>query len=145
MGKFIYEKKIPSVDEYQFLRNSVGWDKADQPIVELALKNTLFAVCAYTLIDNQYSIIGSGRVVGDKGLAFYIQDLMVHPSYQRNMLGVGYHIMKIIIKYVDQAGFPYSDVGFMSAKGLEHFYRKLGWIERPCADLGSGFSYKIER
>ena len=89
-----YKEKIPTVEEYNYLYEKVGWGKREDKIVEEALKNTLYAVCVY---DNE-KIIGSARIIGDKTIFLYIQDVMVMPEYQDQ--GIGTNIMNKLIEQV---------------------------------------------
>ena len=41
-----YRNKIPTVDEFNYLNEKVGWGKRSNKVVKEALKNTLSAICA---------------------------------------------------------------------------------------------------
>ena len=71
------------IDTYMNLRAAVGWKVLKEEQALLALKNSIFTVTAS--IDDK--AVGMGRMVGDGAVICYIQDLVVHPSYQK--LGVG--------------------------------------------------------
>ena len=64
-------------------------------IVEEALNNTLYSLCAY----NGDKLIGYGRIIGDKTIFLYIQDIMVIPEYQSQKIGTG--IMNKLIEKVN--------------------------------------------
>ena len=89
-------EKIPTPEEYNFLTNSVGWGTRDNKIVEEALENSLYCVCIYD--DN--NIIGFGRIIGDKTIFLYIQDIMVLPKYQSQKIGT--KIMNMIIARIHE-------------------------------------------
>ena len=40
-------EKTPKVEEYNNLTNAVYWGKRDEKIVEEALKNSIYCICAY--------------------------------------------------------------------------------------------------
>ena len=91
-----YIIKIPTVEEFNYLNERVGWGKRNSDIVEEALKNTLFAVCVY----DDGKIIGSARIIGDKTIFLYVQDVMVVPEYQSQKIGT--EIMNKIIEKISE-------------------------------------------
>lgn len=126
-------KKQISVEDYMNLREIVGWGNPENiEAIERGLKNTLYSIC----IEVEEQIIGYGRIVGDGGFTFYIQDIIVLPSYQR--LGLGNTIMTELMEYITSTYPPGSSVGLMSAKGKEDFYKKFGFVERPNESYGAG-------
>ena len=86
-----YIEITPTADEFNILTDSVGWGCDDRKIVEKALKNTVYSICAYD--DNK--IIGFGRLIGDTAMFLYVQDVMVLPEYQGKQIGT--NIMKYLI------------------------------------------------
>ena len=42
-----YIEITPTADEFNILTDSVGWGCDDRKIVEKALKNTVYSICAY--------------------------------------------------------------------------------------------------
>lgn len=67
-------KKQISVEDYMNLREIVGWGNPENiEAIELGLKNTLYSIC----LEVEEQTIGYGRVVGDGGFTFYIQDIIV--------------------------------------------------------------------
>lgn len=131
--KFI-ENSI-SVEEYLNIRASVGWLKVSETQATKALENCLYNVKA---VDDNGSIIGMGRVVGDGAVICYIQDLIVHPDYQGQ--SIGSKIVDMLKEYVLSIKEPDTRMMFclMSAKGREAFYEKKGFISRPTESLGPG-------
>lgn len=129
-----YIEKIPTVDEFNYLTNSVGWGKRKKLIVEEALKNTLYSLCVY----NDEQIIGYGRIIGDKTVFLYIQDIMVDPKYQNKKIGTG--IMNNILNKIQEYKKinPNIRVYLGASKGKEKFYKKFGFITRKEANLGDG-------
>lgn len=129
----IVENKI-SVDDFNYLTDKVGWGTREFKVVEEALNNTLFSVSIYD--DNK--IIGYGRIIGDKTIFLYIQDIMVVPEYQGQKIGT--KIMNVILTKVDE----YKKVNpnirtyLGASKGKEEFYERFGFKTRSNADLGEG-------
>lgn len=118
------EHRLPTVSEYRKLRDSVGWWKTEDKATEIALKNSLFSVVA---IENG-NIVGIGRIVGDGGLYFYIQDLIVHPEFQRK--GLGKALMNELLHYIKTHAVSGAFVGMMAAKGRVSYYERFGFKVR---------------
>ena len=91
-----YKERIPSVEEFNMLTELVGWGTGKNNIIEEALKNTLYSLCAY---DGE-KLIGYGRIIGDKTIFLYIQDIMVVLEYQGKRIGTG--IMNEILEQIDK-------------------------------------------
>ena len=118
------EYRLPTFSEYKKLRGSVGWWETDKNATDTALKNSLFSVVAV----EHDTLIGFGRVIGDGGLYFYIQDLIVHPEFQKK--GFGKSLMKELMGYITANAKPGAFVGLMAAKGLERYYEPFGFKAR---------------
>jgi len=127
-------EKIPSAEEYNQLRKSVGWGIYESDVIDKALPNSLFSVCAFV----NDEIVGMARIIGDGGLVYYIQDLIIKPKYQRQ--GMGKTLMNKIMEYIRTHASHNSIIGLMSAKGKESFYEKYGFINRPTEIFGSGMT-----
>ena len=129
-----YVEKIPSAEEFNYLTDSVGWGIRKNAIIEEALKNTLYSLCVY---DND-KLIGYGRIIGDKTIFLYIQDVMVIPEYQNKHIGIG--IIENLLKKVNEYKKinPNIRTYLGASKGTESFYKKFGFISRPNDDLGAG-------
>ncbi|MCO6480722.1 MAG: GNAT family N-acetyltransferase [Phaeodactylibacter sp.] len=118
------ERRIPTVEEYQTLRNSTGWDELADAAVEKGLSNSIFCACAI----HQGAIIGMGRLVGDNAVYFYVQDVIVLPEFQGR--GVGKAIMQEIERYLEKNAPRNAFIGLMAAAGIKKFYRQFGYVER---------------
>lgn len=129
-----YIEKTPSAEEFNYLTNSVDWGTTENTIVKEALRNTLYSLCVYD--DNK--LIGYGRIIGDKTIFLYIQDIMVIPEYQNKHIGTG--IMKNLLTQINEYKKinPNIRTYLGASKGKESFYEKFGFISRPNEDLGSG-------
>lgn len=129
-----YIEQTPSAEAFNYLTNSVGWGTRKNSIVEEALKNTLYSLCIYD--DNK--LIGYGRIIGDKTIFLYIQDVMVIPEYQNKHIGTG--IMENLLAQINEYKKINPDIRTYlgASKGKEPFYEKFGFISRPNEDLGSG-------
>lgn len=129
-----YITHTPSAEEFNYLTDSVGWGIRENSVVETALENTLYSLCVYD--DNK--LIGYGRIIGDKTIFLYIQDIMVIPEYQNKHIGTG--IMKNLLTQINEYKKinPNIRTYLGASKGKESFYKKFGFISRPNEDLGSG-------
>jgi len=128
------KKNEVTVEEYLYLRDSVGWKKLTDKQAELSLKNCLYRIGVY----DGDKIIGMGRIVGDGVVIDYIQDLIVHPDYQGK--GVGRLVIEELIRYAEDTRLENSELMLclMCAKGREPFYKKFDFIARPTDKLGPG-------
>ncbi len=117
-------ERTPTVEEYQFLRRTTGWVEVSDEQVALAMSQTLFGVCAFSI--NQ--LVGTGRVVGDKGLYFYIQDVIVLPEFKGK--SIGNEIMEVLEKFIRTTAKGPVFVGLMAAKNVRGFYEKFGYQVR---------------
>ncbi len=124
------ERRRLTVDEYQALRGTTDWFKIDDKVVEKSIKNDLFSIC---VCDGE-ELVGMGRIVGDGAIYFYIQDIIVIPSYQGK--GLGIKIMNEIEAYLLENAYNNSFIGLMAANGVQKFYHKFGYIEREDTQPG---------
>lgn len=122
--------RIPTVEEYQQLRRTTGWSTLADEVVETALSNSLFSVCVL----HKGTIIGTGRVIGDGGAYFYIQDVIVLPAYQK--MGVGLLIMEAVEDWLKKQAPPNAFIGLMAAAGVKRFYKKFGYQVREAEKPG---------
>lgn len=129
-----YIMHTPSAEEFNYLTDSVGWGIRENSVVETALENTLYSLCVYD--DNK--LIGYGRIIGDKTIFLYIQDIMVIPEYQNKHIGTG--IIENLLTQINEYKKinPNIRTYLGASKGKESFYEKFGFISRPNEDLGSG-------
>jgi ribosomal protein S18 acetylase RimI-like enzyme len=118
------EHRAATVSEYAELRDRVGWWKTDARATEAALKGSLFSVVL--LQDGE--VIGFGRIVGDGGLYYYIQDVMVDPAFRNK--GLGKNLMKELMDYIRTHARSGAFVGLMAAKGLQAYYEAFGFRAR---------------
>lgn len=125
---------LPTPQDYERLRAAVGWRAHLLAVTEQALPRSLYGVCAYRAGE----LIGMARVIGDGGLAYYIQDVIVLPGYQGQ--GIGAALMERIMAYLAAEAQPGAVVGLMAAAGKEGFYARYGFVARPNERLGAGMT-----
>ena len=118
-------ERPPTPDAYARLRDAVGWNEVDAAGVAEGLRATLFSVC----FELYGETIGCGRVVGDGGIYFYLQDVIVTPEQQGR--GYGRLIMGALMGFLDRTSRPGAFVGLMAAQGVAAFYERYGFVPRP--------------
>ncbi len=128
------EERPPTADEYNALRADAGWGTYDHDVARRWLPASLYGVCA---VDEGVTV-GMARVIGDGGLAFYIQDVVVAAAYRRQ--GIGKRLMERVMAFVASRAHPGTVVGLMSAAGKEAFYEPFGFVRRPNDRLGCGMT-----
>ena len=126
-------------DIYMELRHKVKFQEYAREDVEMALQRTLFSVVVFQ--DNKP--VGMGRVVGDGRIVFFIKDVVVDPSYQRQSIGT--LVMETILDYIEAQACPNAYVGLMSTPKMEAFYEKFGFVKRPTEDMGHGMVKFVNR
>jgi len=137
MDKVTIKFRQPTVNEYSYLRELVGWGVPVKEATEVSIEQSLFSVC----LEREGEIIGLGRIVGDGGLYFYVQDIIVKPEYR----GLGYSriIMDEVMKFIKVNAKKGSFVGLFAAKGTEGLYEKYGFVIRPNEIFGAGMFYPM--
>lgn len=130
----LISERIPDYEEYKALRTAVGWRTTDETSTSRALENSLYSIT----ISEEENIIAMGRIIGDGGLYFYIQDLLVQPDYQNT--GLGKQIMAMLMAYLAKTAQTGAFIGLMAAPGLEHYYEKFGFT---CGEEGGTGLYQF--
>lgn len=136
MSDYRIVERSPTVEEFLSLREAVGWGDAEPEATARGLGGALHTVC---VLDGD-SVIGCGRVIGDGGLAFYLQDIIVHPDHQGR--GLGKQITQRLMDHVHSVARRGSFVGLMAAKGVEEFYERFGFTRRPADAPGMGMKIR---
>lgn len=129
---YTFHEEIPPPEKYNKLRELVGWGPLEMKAVKQALPKSIYSVVA----KKHNEIIAFARLVGDGKLCFYIQEIIVHPDHQRQ--GIANDFMKYIISYIGKNATKRSYIGVFAGKGLEDFYKKYGFWERPTKVMGPG-------
>ncbi len=142
MEEFSIVEKCPDVDNYNQLRKIVGWRSINENMAEIGLEKSLYGISFY----HNNLLVAMGRIVGDMGIIFYLQDVIVHPDYQKK--GLGKKIIDNLLNYIKNYC-PKEEVmiALMSACGKEEFYEKHGFVKRPSFghDYGHGMSLLLNK
>lgn len=122
-GTWTVRRNELNTAQFLALWNSV-WDGA--PTMEqtdLALRHSVFRVSVF---DGE-KIIAMARMIGDRGLCYYIKDVVVRPEYQRR--GVGRLLMGELLTFIQQHGTPGTDVAVELCAMPEKmaFYERFGF------------------
>jgi GNAT superfamily N-acetyltransferase len=120
--------ELPSAEDYLGLRRSVGWETVSVVAVERAFAHTLRAG---SIFDGE-GLCAFGRVVGDAGLYFYVQDVMVRPVLQGR--GLGSAVVRALVTWLREAAGTDAVHRLQAMPGTEEFYRQLGFARQPSPD-----------
>lgn len=131
MKDHVLVERPPTVEEYRLLRREVGWPEVDPAGVAAGLDAALYSVC---LESPEGEILGCARVVGDGGIYFYLQDVIVRPRCRGH--GLGARLMDAVMEFLAAHARENSFVGLMAAEGVAGFYRRYGFEERPAGRPG---------
>ena len=128
-----------SVEDYNYLRRSVGWPELEKKQALTGINNSAFLVSA--IVNDQ--IVGVSRVVSDGGYIAIIVDVIVLPEYQGN--GIGKRMMQMVMEFItsnlEEGQFVF--VNLMAAKDRETFYSQYGFEVRPNERVGAGMTQYI--
>ena len=130
---FRLSERNPTPEEYNELRESVGWPTFDHKTISKALINNLRAFVAH---DSAGNVVGMARVIGDGAIYFHVQDVIVRKDFQG--LGIGELLMNAVMDFIDAHSTAGTNVGLMCSIGRENFYKKYGFISRPNEKFGAG-------
>ncbi|MBQ9887316.1 MAG: GNAT family N-acetyltransferase [Lachnospiraceae bacterium] len=115
----IVYKEFISVEDYNLLREAVGWEKICGEQAQQGLDNSAYVIGCYE--DNK--IVGSARIIWDRGYIAYLADVMVLPEYQGK--GIGRRMVEKSIAFVKaqlKAGWKIKIV-MVSDKGKEEYFK----------------------
>jgi len=133
-------ERPPTVEELRALYAAVGWtDLPDDDAVARGLSASLFGVVVTLGPD----LAGCGRVVGDGGVYFYVQDLIVAPAHQGR--GVGDIVMRELLRRLERQATRNAFVGLMAADGRAGFYERYGFAARPPGSPGMALAWDAGR
>ncbi len=136
----LHENQL-TAEQFCFLQESVGFGRPNMEQIQLALKNSMYRVS----VEMDGKIVGMGRIVGDGAKICYLQDIFIHPDYQKQ--GVGTMVVDKLIEYIYNLKMPNGrlTIGLMAAKGKEEFYKKFGFRIRPNDNEGCGMVLNVDK
>ncbi len=124
--EIIYQFTAPSKKQYYALFETTGWNREYQATPEElahAIANSQFVVAAY----DGGKLVGFGRVLTDGILHAMIYEMIVHPGYQHQ--GIGVQILQRLVQWCNKNHIR--DIQLFCARGKRAFYEKNGFVARP--------------
>lgn len=106
------------------LRASVGWNRMERELADP--KRVCYRhLCAF----DGDKLVGYAEAVSNAVTDAYIQDVMVHPDYQR--MGIGTQLMERMMQQLVQEGVYMVSVIYGDER-LQPFYEKFGFFTMLC-------------
>ena len=106
------------------LRASVGWNRMERELADP--KRVCYRhLCAF----DGDKLVGYAEAVSNAVTDAYIQDVMVHPDYQR--MGIGTQLMERLLTRLETEGIYMVSVIYGDAS-LRPFYEKFGFTTMLC-------------
>ncbi len=127
-----------SAEEFIFLWETVWGDGPSLEQTRLAMDNTMFRV---SIFDGD-KIVAMARMIGDKGLNYYIKDVVVRPEYQGR--GIGRMLIDELMKYINDNGVNGTEI-FVELCAMPDkipFYEKFGFSANEAQRLK--IMYRVE-
>jgi len=125
MQTFELESRQIKLAEYQELRATTNWGEISPDFAIKALGNSIYSLA----VMSGDEIVGMGRILGDGGAYFYVQDIIIKPPYKQ--LDVGKMIMADIMLWLEQNAPENAFIGLMAASGTHQFFERFGFEPRP--------------
>ncbi|MCI8623658.1 MAG: GNAT family N-acetyltransferase [Provencibacterium sp.] len=136
----VFRENELGLEDYQQLRESVGWNRLHAGQAARALKAGLFSVTAW----EDGRLAGMARLVGD-GLYLMAADVVVRPEYQHR--GIGRRLVERLLEFAEDQtpSGGRTSVQLIAEPGREGFYESLGFRRLPHEASGSGMRRVIHR
>ena len=106
------------------LRQAVGWNRMQRDLSDPRLTTTL-QLCAF----DENHLIGYAQVISNQVTDAYIQDVMVHPDYQRQ--GIGTQLMEKLLSRLEEDGIYMVSIIY-GEEALRPFYERFGFYTMLC-------------
>ena len=110
-------------DAFVSLWSSV-WDGCpSREQAALAIENSIDRVGVY----DGSKIVAMARMIGDRGMCYYIKDVIVHPAYQGR--GIGKMMIGELLRFIRENGVPGTDIAveLCAMPDKMPFYAKFGF------------------
>jgi GNAT superfamily N-acetyltransferase len=129
-----------SVEDYNELRNSVGWFMVKPERAQKGINNSI----CFVAMDGQKPV-GLARLITDGGYVSAIYDVIVRPDYQKQ--GIGTSLLNQVMEHIRDNLLEGENqmICLFAAKGKEPFYKRFGFEERPNDKTGAGMSQWIKK
>lgn len=129
-----------TVPDYIRLFQSAGWEAPPEDQVAVALRNSVAVFSIYA----GDTLVGMGRLLGDRSTACFMRDVVILPEYRRH--GAGTFLLKAMLDSI-RAALPAgwkASCELFAARGKTSFYRNLGFQELPNRFLANGMMRMVE-
>ena len=123
MISYEFDATVSPADIADF-RQAVGWNRMERDLSDPRLTTTL-QLCAY----DENHLIGYAQVISNQVTDAYIQDVMVHPDYQRQ--GIGTQLMEKLLSRLEEDGIYMVSVIY-GEEALRPFYERFGFYTMLC-------------
>jgi ribosomal protein S18 acetylase RimI-like enzyme len=130
-------EKAPSPEKFCELRKRAGLSPKSIEAATAALPNTVYGVSIINDEDN--SIVGMGRLVGDKHLFLTVVDIAVFPEHQKK--GLGRKIMESLMNYVKNNVTKDCYVSLGADGDAKFLYQKFGFQSTLPKTLGMAYKH----
>lgn len=126
--------------DYLRLFRSPGWKAPGEEQVEAALRNSLAVFSVYA----DRTLIGMGRLIGDRSMAYMFRDIVILPEYQHQ--GAGSFLMRSMLDWIagDLPTGRWASCELFATTGKGAFYEKLGFESLPNAFLENGMMRMVQ-
>jgi ribosomal protein S18 acetylase RimI-like enzyme len=128
--------ETPAAEEYRRLRVTAGMSAKSAEAAARGLPNTIFAVC----IRKAGELVGMGRVTGDGGLFYQINDIAVDPAHQGR--GLGKAVVGRLVEHINSAAPSTAFVSLIADGEAHRLYAQYGF--EPTAPASIGMAYEID-
>ncbi len=109
------------------LRQAVGWNRMEGDLANTSLRNA-FHLCCF----DGNNLIGYAAVVSNRVTDAYIQDVMVHPDWQRQ--GIGTALMEQVLERLRREGIYMVSVIY-GDPALQALYERFGFQTMLCGQM----------
>ncbi|KAI7868659.1 GCN5-related N-acetyltransferase [Mucor mucedo] len=130
-------ESVPPAEKFCELRKRAGLSPKSVEVAKRALPHTVYGVSVVNNQDN--SIVGMGRIVGDRYLALTIVDVAVFPEHQKK--GLGKLIMETLMTYIKANVTRDCYITLMADGDAKFLYEKYGFITGLPISLGMYYSH----
>jgi GNAT superfamily N-acetyltransferase len=128
------QQGYPSDTDYLNLRALAGLSSKTPSQAAEVPKGSWYG--CHIVFEQDNTVAGMGRIVGDGGWYFHIADMAVHPAHQKKGLG-GYILRRLVQEILDKAprdGKPY--ISLLADEAGRTLYLSNGFVETAPHSVG---------
>ena len=116
-------KNVLTPQDFIMLYQAVGWEAPNEAQVAVALKHSL---CNFVCYQGEQAV-GMVRLLGDRGMSFYLKDMAILPKWQGK--GCGKALLQSVCAWIEEniaAEYPVS-LELLSSPGADACYQACGF------------------